>query len=56
MPMLIPKPIKLGDTSDDLEYMSFANAKLLPFTDVHQSSHATAVTRAVVVAKKKKAL
>ena len=56
MPMPIPKPVKLGNTSDDLEYMSFADAMLLPFTDVHKPSLAAAATRTAEVAKKKKAL
>jgi hypothetical protein len=56
MLMPIPKPIKLGDTSDGLEYMSVEDAMLLPFTDVYQSSPAATAPRTDEVAKKKKAL
>ena len=56
MLMPIPKTIKLGNTSDDLEYTSVADARLLPFTDVHQSSLAATAARTAEVAKKKKAL
>ncbi len=56
MPMPIPKPIKIWDTSDDLEYMSFADAKLLPFTDKHQPSLAVVAARTTEAAKKKAAL
>ena len=56
MHMPIPKPIKIGDTSDDLECMSFADAKLLSFTDKHQPSLAVAAARTTQVVKKKAAL
>jgi hypothetical protein len=38
MPMPIPKPIAVGDTIEDLHYMSFADAQVLPFTNAHQPS------------------
>ncbi len=54
--MSISKPNKLGDTSNDLEYTSFADDRLLPFTDVHHPSLAAAATRTAEVDKKKKVL
>jgi hypothetical protein len=54
--MLIPKPVKLGDTSNNLEYTSFADAMLLPFMDVHQPSLPVAAARMTEVANKKMAL
>jgi len=56
MPMLIPKPVKIGDTRDDLEHMSFEDAKLLPFMDEHQPSLVAVVARTPKDAKKKAAL
>jgi hypothetical protein len=32
MPMPIPKPTRIGDTVEDLHYMSFEEAQVLPFT------------------------
>ena len=45
MPMHIPKPIVIGDKDIDVEYMSFVDARLLPFTNKHQPSLAVAASR-----------
>ena len=42
MPMPIPKPIVIRDKDIDVEYMNFADARLLPFTNNHQPSLAVA--------------
>jgi hypothetical protein len=56
MPMPIPKPTTVGDTTADLHYMSFADAQVLPFTNAHQPSLAATVARLAAAAKKKAAL
>jgi hypothetical protein len=38
MPMPIPKPIRIGDRESNVEYTSFADARILPFTNKHQPS------------------
>ena len=35
MPMPIPEPPTVGDTSEDMRYMSFADAKVLQFNNAH---------------------
>ena len=45
MPMPIPKPILIGDQDIDVEYMSFADASILPFTNKHKPSLAVASLR-----------
>jgi hypothetical protein len=56
IPMSILKPIQIEDTSDDLEYTSFVDAKLLFFSDKHQPSLAVASARTAEDTKKKAAL
>jgi len=53
MLMPIPKPTTVGDTFVDLQYMSFADAQVLPFTNAHQPSLVATTLRLVIVAKKK---
>jgi hypothetical protein len=56
MPMPIPKPTIIGDTADDLHYMSFADAHVLPFTNAHQPSLAATAARLANAIKKKAAM
>ncbi len=50
MPMPIPKPTTVRDTSADLHYMSFTDAQVLPFTNAHQPSLAATSLRLANVA------
>ena len=52
MPMSIIKPSELWDKSTDLEYVSFAEAHRIPFTNKYQSSLEPIALRAA--ARKKK--
>ena len=54
MPMLILKQPEVGDSSVDLQYLSFEDAHKLPFTNKFQPSLATTTSR--VAAKKKKTI
>ena len=52
MPIPIPKPIGVGDKETNVEYMSFAEAHHLPFTNAHQPSLAATTLRAATRKKK----
>ena len=56
MPIPIPKPTSIGDPATVLQYMSFADAEVLQFTNAHQPSLAETFTRLANVAKKNKAI
>ncbi len=53
MPMPILKPIGLLDKASDVQYLSFADAKKLPFTNEFQSSLEKVSLRAAANKKKK---
>jgi len=53
MPMPIPKPPSVGDTSADMHCISFADTHVLPFTNVHQPALAVTTLRHANRAKKK---
>jgi len=52
MPMLIPKHVDASESSTDLQYLSFKDAHMLPFTNEHQSSLASTTLR--VAARQRK--
>ena len=52
MRMPVPKPLVLGDI--DLHYMTFDEARVLPFTNEHQPSLVKSVTRIVAAAERNK--
>jgi hypothetical protein len=54
--MPIPRPTFIGDASEDLHYMSFEEAKVLPFTFEHQPSLKATTLRIAIVAKKREAI
>jgi len=56
MPMAIPKPLSIGDTSADLHYMSFKEAHALPFTSEHKPSLKESILRIAAAAKKREAI
>ncbi len=53
MPMPIPNPTTVVGIVADLHNMSFADAHVLPFTNMHQPSLATTSTRLANATKKK---
>ena len=55
MPMPIPKPTSIGDTSANLHYMSFEEAQALPFTSQHQPSLQESLLRIATGTKRREA-
>jgi len=54
--MPIPKPTRIGDTVENLHYMSFEEAQVLPFTSKHQLSLKATSLRIATVTKRREAV